>query len=74
MLLTLATGQLIVVLPNSVSFGMYLDRVQNRNKDSCVSVFFLLFTSAAPVGLFFKKRYDYPKLSDTFGLVVIYLV
>lgn len=55
MFLTLAMGQLIVALPNSVSFDMYLDQVQNRNKDSCVSVFFPLFTSAALMGLFFKK-------------------
>lgn len=55
--LSLAMGQLIVALPNAVSFDMYLDRIQNRNKDSCVSLFFPLFTSAALMGFFFK-RYD----------------
>lgn len=39
--LILSMCQLIVALPNSVSFGMYLDRVQNRNKDS-VCLFLLL--------------------------------
>ena len=53
--LTLAMGPLIVALPNAVSFDTYLDRIQNRNKDSCVSVFFPLFTWAALMGFFFKK-------------------
>lgn len=52
--LTLAMGQLIVALPNSVSFDLYLDKVQNRNKDS-VSVFFPFFTSGALMGLFLKR-------------------
>lgn len=55
---TLSVGQLIVTLPNSVSFDMYLDKIQNRNKDSCVSVFFSLFTSTALLGLFKKDMID----------------
>lgn len=53
MLLTLATGQLIVVLPDSVCMYLTGFKIETR---ILVCLCSSAFNSAAPVGLFLKKK------------------